>query len=238
MNLIVGKQPLEASKSEMIDLLSCRSGLKSEIICLLIDAFSLFLRKLIVQQGYVTIRGVGRFYVKPNKVVLAKRRYYTVGFFPFDRIKERVKGRSDLIGHVIYRKQLKTISKMFGISFENVVFLYKLYLSSIAFMLKKYGVFRFHKIGTFKLDYVDSFANKYITKKQGYTKPIFLIRFECGGCLFKEINKNTKKYIVIHRLLKMLYLIGESVDIEQREYDEKINYKKVEVRRKRKRVSC
>lgn len=233
MNLIVGKQPLEAGKADMIDLLSSKTGLSNEIVCLLIDAFSFFLRKMIVEQGYVTISGIGRFYVKSKKIVLMKRKYYNVGFCPFDKMKERVKGRNNLIVQIIYRKQLKLISKMFGINFENVNFLYRFYISSIPFMLKKYGVFRFHKIGIFKLEYKNSFSNKYITKKQGYTKPIFLIRFECGGCLFKEINRTTKKYIVLNRLLKMLYLMGESIDIVQKEYDEKINYKKIEIRGKR-----
>ena len=218
MNLIVGKQPLDAGRSEMIDLITEKTGLKSQDVVLIIDSFSFFIRKLIIEQGSVCVRSLGTFYIKPFSYELYGCKYHTIRFDPGDKLKLRVKQQkiTKLIKHCVpFREQLKIVSKMFGLKYEDVKFIFRLYITLIASMLSKYKEYRIPRIGVLK---IVNTPHSYISKKWNYDKPIHRINFKLSDPFFREINKKTNQYSVYARLMQMLYLVGESRDIIRKEY--------------------
>lgn len=218
MNLIVGKQPLEAGRSEMIDIISTKTGLKSKDVILIVDAFSLIIRKMVIEQGAVAVSGIGKFFVKPLNYTLYDRKYHTVEFKAFDDLRERVKGtRKDLIVHCFpFVERLKVISKMFGLKLIDVKYLFRLYLTSIAIILKKYKEYRIPRIGTIRLKPLNCKSG--ITKKWNYNKPVYSIIFKMSDPFFRELNKQINQYNTYERLRQMLYLVGESRDIIRKGY--------------------
>jgi nucleoid DNA-binding protein len=228
MNFIVGKQPLDAGRSEMIDLISGKTGLKSQDVVLMMDAFSFFIRKKTIEQGCACVTGIGKFYVKPHDYSLYGRKYHTIDFFPSDDFKERVKGtRHDMIVYTApFIEQLKVFSKMFGLKHVDAKYLFRLYLSSISSILRKYNEFRIPRLGTFKLKFEPRFLNLGIAKKWNYDKTIILIDFKLADPFFREVNKQVSQYNVYERLKQMLYLVGQSRDISRKEYNKDHDYKK------------
>lgn len=226
MNLIVGKQPLDAGKAEMLDIISYKTGLKSTDITLLIDAFSFFIRKRTIEYGSTNIMGVGKFYVKPYSYSLYGRKYHLIDFYPVDDLRERVRGvlTTPVKFCAPLFEQLKVVSKMFGLKNTDTRMLYKLWLTTISEIIRKYKEYRIPRIGIIKVQ--ETKAQTGIVKKLNYDKPMFIFDFVLADPFFRELNKQTKQYAVYERLQQMLYLVGESREVSRKEYDKNHDYKK------------
>jgi nucleoid DNA-binding protein len=228
MNLIVGKSPLEAGKAEIIDMISSKTGLKSQDILLIFDAFSFFIRKKILEDGCAFVSGVGKFYVVPKSINLCNKRYNTVKFYPSDDFRERIKGTNKkLITFCApFVEQLKIVSKMFGLKQSDTKFIFKYYFTIISIILKKYKTFRLYRIGTFKLEEKPFLGKSGITKQWDYNEEISCVEFKISDSFFRETNKQTSVYNMNERLQQMLYLVGVGRNINRKEYNINHDYKK------------
>jgi hypothetical protein len=228
MNLIFGKEPLDASKSETIDLICCKTGLKSNYVVLLLDAFSFFLRKRVIETGGYYIRGLGVFYVKPNSSRLYGHKHHKVIFTPCDDFKERIKGTKDSpIKHCsLLQTEIKAISCMFGLKILDVKYLHKLFIYCIIIYSKKYRIYRIPRVGNLKLSEFEFYKHSTIAK-QWNTKNINITRvnFLMSDYFFRELNKKTSQYFMYDRLSQMLTLSDMSRNITRKEYTENYDYK-------------
>jgi nucleoid DNA-binding protein len=228
MNLIVGKQPLEASRAEQLDLISAKTGLKTQDLMLVIDIFSFFIRKRLLENGCVCVFGIGKFYVIPFNYELYGHKYHTVGFNASDDFRERVKGtKSSMIEYCVpFVEQLKIISKMFGIKIKDVRFLFCYYLTTISTVLRKYKEYRLHRIGTFRLVQKPELALSGVSKRWNCKIIPNTIEFTLADPFFRELNKQSKQYSVYERPKQMLYLVGMSRDIHRKELEKEHDYSK------------
>ncbi|MDD5650312.1 MAG: hypothetical protein PHF86_07850 [Candidatus Nanoarchaeia archaeon] len=228
MNLIVGKQPLEASKAEHLEIMSAKTGLKTQDITLVIDLFSFFIRKRLLEQGCVCVFGLGKFYVVPYSYNLYGHRYHIVDFNPADDFRERIKNtKKTIIEYCVpFVEQLKLISIMLGIKVKDTRFLFCYYLTTIANVLRKYRIYRIHRIGTLKLVQKPSLALSGVTKQWNYKIIPDTIEFVLSDPLFRELNKQSNQYNVYERSKQMLYLTGLSRDILRKEFKKDYDYSK------------
>jgi len=233
MNFIVGKQPLDASKAELLDLMSSRTGISSLNLNLIIDAFSFFIRKRLLEEGFAYVHDLGKFFVRPYVYKLYHRRYHVIDFVSVDNFKERLKGTRK--GRVIYcklfRPQLKIVAKMFGLKQKDAVYLYCLYLFYIPIMLKKYKEFRINRIGCLKLIKASHPNTGAITKWNCKNISDYNVTFVMCGTIFRELNKKTNQFFVDARLKQMLYVSGVSREITRKEFKEGDDYKKAPIPR-------
>lgn len=228
MNLIVGKQPLEASRSEHLEIISSKTGLKSQDILIIIDMFTFFIRKRLLENGCVNVCGLGKFYVSPFNYELYGHKYHTIEFNPADDFRERVKGtRTSLITYCTpFVEQLKVISTIFGIKIKDTRFIFRYYLTTIATVLRKYKEYRIHRIGTLRLVSKPELALSGVTKQWNCKSVPHVIEFVLADPFFRELNKQNNQFNVYERTKQMFYLVSLSRDINRKEYRRDHDYSK------------
>jgi nucleoid DNA-binding protein len=230
MNLIVGKRPLDAGKSETIDLICSKTGLKNNDIVLLLDIFSFFIRKNVVETGSAYITDLGRFFVKPNSCKLYSCTYHKVDFIACDDFKERIKGtkNSPVKQCSMSKSELKIVSDLFGIKAIDIKYLHKLFIFCISIFLKKYKTYRISRLGILTLVEKVTLRESPITKQwNAKNVNINLIKFKMSDPFFRELNRKTPQYFVYSRLNHMFVLSGINRNIIRKEYRQDYDYKKV-----------
>ncbi|MDD5649686.1 MAG: hypothetical protein PHF86_04600 [Candidatus Nanoarchaeia archaeon] len=228
MILTFGKKPSNASFSDTLDLMYVKTGIKPNDLLLLIDAFSFFIRKVLIETGHIYIYGLGRFFIRHHALRIYKKKYDIVHFVSCDDFKERIKRtRNDVIKFCNFTdKEFKVISDLFGYEIDDVKYLSKLFFYCVPIYLLKYKIFKIPRFGSFVLEEV-AYEKMCISKKYG-GKNInrYRIRFYMIDGFFRELNKKTNCYYMYDRLIKMFVIAGVSRKITRKKLDVNYDYKK------------
>lgn len=217
MSLINGRDVSIIANNEILDFMSNKTGLSKENLNLIIETFTFFLKKELMEIGRIYVCNLGEFLIKPysiqEKILKNLRRRHSIKFISSKYFRIIMEGEKDIPLEKFAAKKdfLKELNTLFGIKFKDAKFLFGLYFFCVVTYLRKYGECRISKFGKliFKVD-----------PKDPESKKIFFIP---GQTTLKELNKNHKNFYLSPRLKRMFYLCGISRQVIVKNLGRKIN---------------
>lgn len=229
MNLIIGKKPSDAARSETVDLICSKTGLKNQEVVLLIDLFSFFIRREIIEQGFSYVYSLGKFYVKPFSHRLYGTKYHLIDFVAADDLKERIKGtnKTDITRCSLTKDDLEIVKKFFGLNSLDTKYLFRLFVLCISIFLKKYRVYRIPRLGSLNLVQNPELAKSGVSKRWNTSHiNIDTVKFTTSDPFFRELNKKINQFYMYDRLRQMFVVSNVSRDISRTTYKVDYDYKK------------
>jgi nucleoid DNA-binding protein len=203
-----GKTVLAIAQDEAVLFMHEKTGLGNRFLRLIIEIFIIIIKRILIEQGELYILGFGKFRLK---IYRYKERIdsYNVFFSACDDFKEIMKGQRKIKmipkQAFILKKKFIEVARMLGVSYEDVKYLFSLYIYCIIVYLLKYNEYKLPKFGWFKIIDKPYLKLSGLSKKFNSEVNTRQVVFKLTPLGVREINRWKRSISACKRLKRMFY---------------------------------